>query len=122
MTQDLTYPALDAAHAVVISAYDATRFLAEPDLGGLVGRLRRTAAAANQATLRGCTALAEPGGLGELARARALLRELAEHVESARRRGLDLAAAAELLEYQTYATLTLTALLEDLQERTALAA
>ncbi len=122
MTHELTYPALDAAHAVVIAAYDATRFHAEPDLGGLVGRLRRTAIAAKDATLRGCKALADAGRVDELLRADDLLRQLADCAESAHRGGLDLAAAAELLEYQTYATLTLAALLEDLQGRTALAA
>jgi hypothetical protein len=120
MTQELMHPALDAAHAVVIAAYDATRFLAELDLGGLVGRLRRTASAANQATLRGCKEVQQAGGravpvgVHALERAAELLRELADCVEGARRRGLDLGAAMEVLEYQAHASLTLAALLEHL--------
>jgi hypothetical protein len=110
--------ALDAAHAVLIAAWDATRFHTDPDLGGLVGRLRRLAAAANEATLRGCQEPARGGDAAADRRRRllgagALLRELAECVEAARRRGLDLAAAGELLEYQTHATLALGALLAE---------
>ncbi len=114
---DRTHAALDAAHAVLLAAWDATRFYTDPELGGLVGRLRGLAAAANEATLRGCKKLQVRGEDAadhrrQLLGARALLRELAECVEAARRRGLDLAAASELMEYQTYASLTLSALLE----------
>lgn len=117
MTADPTHAALDAAHAVLVAAWDATRFYTDPELGGLVGRLRRTAAAANEATLRGCKKLQVEGEdpldrRRQLLGAGALLRELAICVEAARRRGLDLAAATELMEYQTYASLTLAALLE----------
>jgi len=124
MTAELTHPTLDAAHAVLVAAWDATRFYTDPELGGLVGRLRRTAAAANEATLRGCKGLAEAGGRRDELRARraqligagALLRELADGVEAARRRGLDLAAATELLEYQTHASVTLAELVGHLRE------
>jgi hypothetical protein len=122
MIPELTQRALDAAHAVLIAAWDATRFYADVELAGFVGRLRRTAAAANEAAVRGCRRQAEPGGAAELALASALFGELASTVEAALRRGLDLGAASELLWHQKHAGEALAALLETVEEATARAA
>ncbi|HEX5758178.1 MAG TPA: hypothetical protein VF121_03195 [Thermoanaerobaculia bacterium] len=115
MNQERIYPSLDAVHAVLIATYDATRFLKDPDLDGIVGRLRRAAAAANTLTLHACREMAAGRGLEELVHARSLLREMGEVVALARREGLDHAAASELLEYQSHASLTLGALAEELR-------
>ncbi len=110
MIQERAYPALDAVHALLIAAHEATRFLSGPDLGGLVARLRRTAAGAHEAVLYASRRLDDPAGRDELLRARELLVELADDVAVARLQGLDYAAAADLLEYQSQASLALAAL------------
>ncbi len=111
MSPELTHRTLDAVHAVLIAAWDATRFYADVELAGLVGRLRRTAGAANEAAVRGCRGLPGPGGAAELALSLALLGELVSAVQAALRRGLDLPAAADLLGYQRQASAELSALL-----------
>jgi len=116
LREPVRLPALEAIHPLILALCQTTRRLPPGDCADLALRLRGAALAAAEALLH----VAAGDGAAEVALASRSLREVAYHLDLARRLGyLSLGTAAEILEHQTRASLEVAVLARALERRGA---